>query len=760
MRKTSNLQGRTNFLRSLIQIESGKPAIAQGLRTAVAVGVPLLIGLLVGRTAIGMTIALGALLVSLTDVGGPYRTKATAMGTATLGVAVSALVGTLVGRYPSLAIPLMFLWGFGAGEAGVYGNTAAIVGLVVAVSFLSGISLPGDFVAALQCFVQFIVGGAWAMVLSLVAWPLKPYQPLRDAIADCYRSIAVFIAASDEIIAQGPVAESDRWERTTEREQRVRNALEVARNGLIATRITQQGTSTIGDQLLVLFQMADRIFGEAIALAQVLETTTDPSQITKVHLLVKDALKQIAEVTRALSKAISSGRSTAVDTSGLDYTIAAIREERRTLPAALRDHRVDYPYLRDISNLIQMVEKLSQQVHAAVGTVKCLCAGYWRISDGQVPSVTWDRAEVVAPLRANLTLHSVVLRHALRLGVTAAFSVMVYTVFDLPQGFWIALTVIVILKPDFGGTFKRAFQRVGGTIFGGFLAAVLAATISSKFVLAIVIVLLTFATMSLLPVNYGFAVVFITPLVVLLTNLAHPGNWQIAGVRILDTIFGGALALLGGYMLWPSWERQRLPDQLAHTIHANRIYCQRVLAAYLNREGTQAIWEARRRAELENANAEASFQRLLSEPKKYHGSVSSVMVVVTYTRRFSDTLTTLFAHLNEFSGRHELPALETFAQQTEHTLSDLADAVGRGCLPQALPPLDVTLDAIHAHLEKLYTLREAELTANRVDTPTRRAVLDYALVSMLLDRIADQVTVMHESAYSNVQPRANIVKRH
>lgn len=100
------------------------------------------------------------------------------------------------------------------------------------------------------------------------------------------------------------------------------------------------------------------------------------------------------------------------------------------------------------------------------------------------------------------------------------------------------------------------------------------------------------------------------------------------------------------------------------------------------------------------------------------------MVLITYTRRFSDTLTTLSAQLNEFSVRDELPGLETFAQQTEYTLSNSADAVGRGRLPQALPPLNATLDAIHTHLKELYALRVAEVTADRGNTPTRKAVLD------------------------------------
>lgn len=103
----------------------------------------------------------------------------------------------------------------------------------------------------------------------------------------------------------------------------------------------------------------------------------------------------------------------------------------------------------------------------------------------------------------------------------------------------------------------------------------------------------------------------------------------------------------------------------------------------------------------------------------------------------------MFEQLNQFNVRQELPSLEAFAQQTEHALLDLADAVGSRRLPQPLPAFDMTLKQIHAHLEELYTLRLVELTDNQSNKPTRRAVLDYAFVSTLLDRIVNQVTVMH-----------------
>jgi uncharacterized membrane protein YccC len=132
---------KTRLLQSLISVDSTKIAIFNGLRTAITVGVPLIIGVVTDHTLTGMTIAVGALLVSLTDVGSPYHSKAVAMITATIGVAISAFIGTLVGKYVWLAVPLMFVWVVGGGFASVYGSVGTAIGLVVSVAFLSAIYL-------------------------------------------------------------------------------------------------------------------------------------------------------------------------------------------------------------------------------------------------------------------------------------------------------------------------------------------------------------------------------------------------------------------------------------------------------------------------------------------------------------------------------------------------------------------------------------------------------------------------------------------
>jgi uncharacterized membrane protein YccC len=573
---------KTRFLQSLISVDSTKIAIFNGLRTAIAVGVPLIIGVLTGHTLTGMTIAVGALLVSLTDVGSPYQTKAVAMITATIGVAISAFIGTLVGGYTWLAVPLMFLWGVGAGFAGVYGITGSAIGLVISIAFLSAIYLPNNLGVAFEVFIQNIAGGAWATVLSLFLWFFKPYQPIQNVISNCYSSLTGLITAFDEIIQQGSIS-NEQSEHIIELEQKARDALEVARSQLIAVRLTQHGANVAGEHLLVLFEIANQMLDTTIVLTQLLESANQ-SQIASVRMLIKDAFNQMALTCGALVLAVKNGNAAAVETESMNNIIATLEQQRDKLRIMLAEAHT--------SNIAQMAQKLIEYILIAVDTVKCLCVGYWKIDDSKIPPLSRDRINSVStnrvstlltPLRANFTFESVILRHALRVGITTAFSIIVYNLFHLPHGFWITLTVIVILKPDFGSTLQRAFHRMGGTIIGAALATVLAITIHSKFVLLIFIILMTFAAISLISVNYGFATFFITPLVVLLLNLVNPNveDWQLAGIRIFSTIIGAGLALVGGYLLFPSWERLRFPRQLARALTANQVYNQRVLSGYI-----------------------------------------------------------------------------------------------------------------------------------------------------------------------------------
>ena len=71
------------------------------------------------------------------------------------------------------------------------------------------------------------------------------------------------------------------------------------------------------------------------------------------------------------------------------------------------------------------------------------------------------------------------LRHALRFGVLTAAAVAVQRLWDPPFGYWIPLTVSVVLKPYAGTTLVRGAQRLTGTVAGVAVGIVISGIISS-----------------------------------------------------------------------------------------------------------------------------------------------------------------------------------------------------------------------------------------------------------------------------------------
>jgi len=157
----------------------------------------------------------------------------------------------------------------------------------------------------------------------------------------------------------------------------------------------------------------------------------------------------------------------------------------------------------------------------------------------------------VEEFTANLTFRSIVFRHALRLAVASTIAVTLYEALNLKRGYWLIITVLVIVKPVFADTRKRTMERVLGSIIGGAVAGLLAAGVHNVIALNVLLVVFSVLAYSHVRHNYSLFVVYLTPFVVLMIETVQPTNWSIALTRILDTLVGGAIALLVSYVLRP-----------------------------------------------------------------------------------------------------------------------------------------------------------------------------------------------------------------
>jgi uncharacterized membrane protein YccC len=738
---------RSNFLSFLIQSEPGKPALANGLRAAFSLGIPMLIGQLMNQRESGLFVGLIAYFVNLANVAGSYQIKAKAIAIATFGITISVFIGTLVASIPILAVVLTFFWGLASGFASLYGNTGANVGLVVGISFISTISLPGYLDVALMRSLLCLIAGGWAMLLSLVMWPFKPYQLLRIAVAECFNALASYLQ-----IFVGEAA-------TTENILDVRKALETARATLGTARIGQSAQSWMDEQLLVLIQDGDRLLGSLIALAELLETHSHQHQYRSIQYLIDDALAQMSIVFRSISKVIS-GKSVSIDLGNLNRIYAELKERQQLLRGALTHsstgRETDYANLVALGSLVRTLEKPMEQLQYTAQSAKSLREPSNTSQRHTEPLllIKTERQSLLNLLKENCTLESAIFRHALRLGVSLSIGVILYSVTKLPMGDWITLTTMLVLKPNLGATFQRFFQRVGGTILGAVIAAIILVAIASKPVLDIIIVITVFFGVALIGFNYGYSVVFLSIFILLITDTSNSTGWQFAEIRVLNTLIGAGLAFGSHYFIWPNWERDRFPSQLANALRESQIYFNDVMAVY---EGTTAydakIIARRRQTGLAIGNAQASFQGLLREPKMHPELVEPGMTLLVYLGRFTSAITVLAAHLEHFRLTVPLPELATFVRQISLVLEQLADAVDREIIPPPLPDLEATLRRIQPHLEALRTAHVQELAFDSVSTalvnpghtPTRQAVIDYSILDLEIDQIVRRLIAMHSA---------------
>jgi uncharacterized membrane protein YccC len=736
------------------QLKPGKPAIFSGLRSLFILGVPIGIGIITGHAAESAIATMAAWFVGLVNVDGAYRQRAIAMIAATISVTLMFLIASLISSNLWLAIPTMFVVIFISGLASLYGNVAASVSLVTSLMFVISLAKFASFsnfsTLILHCGLC-LAGGTWTSMLLLGLWVVRPYVPAMQIVANCYLSLSQFVALTSQ--RELNANEHQEWtQRFLQAQDTVIQDLTSARSVWTTIWTRQKGANLRGNQLLVLIEDVNQIVNSVVALSEMLAIASEHQLFDQLQKEIQQVIEQLAIALQMLSEAIAKGKNSA-HLGDLDRTVEALEHQRQVLRAQVLNQTMsrqinEYPDLINLEKITASLTKLAQQIHTDADVVTDLIQGKQpSIAQRDIsPPAQSKPSAIIDTLRNNFTFESVLFRHALRLALITTFAELLASVLQLPRGYWITLTALVALKPNFGGTSETTVQRVVGTILGGIIGIILILLVKNPLAIAVCFLLLVFVAMSVRSLSYSIFIILLTPAIILLLNLISAGGWQVGVLRIFDSFLGGILALVGSYLLFPRWEREQLPAQLEKTIRANLAYFQQVIANYLHQQNASvdSMNMLRHQAALENANANAAAQRLFSEPRHVQGEIEPVMTLIMYIRGFFTSVTTLAEHLREFSGEYQFTELKLFTDMIIQILENLADALGQGQPPQPLPALDSYLEAIHNQIEQLHTARLSEIAKNsHTLTSTLQAVREQTPLSTELDRIVNEIQVMH-----------------
>lgn len=690
-----NAKVRRAALDALVSWAASSPnriALSAALRGTVAsVAVLLLLPLFGAGIPIARFAVIGALQTWMVDVGGPYRQRLFAMGANAIVAPTLIFVGMLLGRHWLPASLAMLTVALGGGLLRALGGSGVPFGLVNAWALLIGLQSPEEPLSArLGLVAGYSIGAAWTALVAMAFWQVRPYRRLEQEVANAWEAVSKLVAATMPInrAAFSVVARLRHEKLIAARHRETRTAIECARTALGEMRVDTRGPGLTMAQLLVLIRAASRVAAAALTLDEVDNASESDAAVRST---VADAAREIESACRAVQSSLLLRRGIP------DVTV--VRDHLSELAAVAERMMPDDPSAACLLRAeVIAIAQAVRHLDAALEALDALFSTRRRRPRPALPSFrgfgVWNALKTI---RAQLTTTSMIFRHAVRVAVVAALATAAIVYLDLPHGIWLPGTALVILQPDFGATLSRAFERSSGTLLGALIASGLIATLHDTPHYNLAIAVLLFLTFLLLRRSYSWGITFLTPLIIMLLALSGSGTWIDAAYRAFDTLSGAGLAIVAGYLIWPRWQRENLADCFVAAIRADKVYLAAVLRGFAEGAMPQAgLGELRRRAEIEAANADAAFQRMMADPSGRRGRIPAAFAYATYVQR----LTRHAIALAGYVGAQSVPAdaAMRLCALIEDTLDDIATALPEGRVPTSRPELYEPLETLRSAL--------------------------------------------------------------
>lgn len=530
-----------------------------------------------------MAIALATWLTCLADPGGPLPNRLRAMAVFGLaGAVIDAGYGILLGHAPGVVTAALAGLGiFALSMLRAIGATGLQLGTVLCLVVVLGLRrmlTPGDAVA--EVGLLFLAGAAWALLLTVLLWRLRPFQTARAAVGQAWQDLARLSADLRALLRRpGEVAED--WLRHARAHRRqVRASLEVARARALAHAEALRDAAGRLDPVWARLDAAEQVFDALVALPDSLGRDPAPP----VRAAAAQLLDRLGPMLAGLATATARGAPAA--------------------PGGDLDRIAEIPGAEPLRPIVARLRRAFAQAAApAIGDAAARPAP-------PAPPSPWTT------LRAQLTPRSAVARHAARIGLAAGLATAATLPWPAGHAYWMTISLILTLQPDVAQTMARAAERMGGTFAGALLGAGLALLLPSPMAMAGVLLPLAATTAALRRVSYGVYVGGATAVIVVLLEVDHPGQAEALRIgleRAAYTLAGGGLALLAAIALWPDWAGERLDPVLRAAVAAHLRYAALGLAEGLGEADAATSLAVRREVGTTSADAEALLQRVLIE---------------------------------------------------------------------------------------------------------------------------------------------------
>ncbi len=320
-------------------------------------------------------------------------------------------------------------------------------------------------------------------------------------------------------------------------------------------------------------------------------------------------------------------------------------------------------------------------------------------------------------VRASLAWPGTPLKFGLRMAAAALVGMAVANVLNLTHGSWVAVTAMMLLRPDGGPTAPRILMRAIGTTVGvAGIFVILWLTQSSIDARMIAISIVVCVMFSVVSVNYSAQTAMIAMSVILIQSLNYPEPEQLAFARWVDVLVGCVIGTAFAFAV-PLWKRESLAANTAAYADAVATWMSAIAIAVRadpaeRPVALEAVRDAGARARDGRQVVVTAFNTALLEPPTKQFNTGAIGVVLSWIRRSSDA-----GIAAETILRHNWPATSRGAELADATASDLRQSA----IVMRCEPYDPEDDARMSRPSRLSRISIDEPPPDRVTALMARA---------------------------------------
>lgn len=629
----------------------------KGIRLTFALLIPFGLLSFLGYSEFAPAVMVGAFLNAPGDIPGSLKRKVNAI---LISIGLTMLITAIIlfsKPYFPILLLAMAVISFVISLLSVYGFRASLVSFSGLLAMVIAFAIQKEIALAIFQHIGLMgIGGLWYLLVSFTFQKIAPLKDKNQLLSDTLGLIGQYLKVRARLLTK-----------RSEREVLMKEALalqtqinekhETLREVFFAGR-KRSGRSHYDEKELLIFISSVNIF-ELIEAKHL-----DYHEIDRIFKDSKPHLKASKSLNKIMGNHLIKLSELLIQNDKIpnkEVLLEALAQANKAIGTYIEE--IKLPKAREgalvLKNLYDYQELLLEEIRA----IRRVMAN---VKEASKVSLKRQDASQFLTLQEyhlsvfvqNLSFNSNLFRHALRFTVAMLFAFVLGTVLEIHNTYWILLTIIVIIRPNYGLTKERSKDRVIGTLIGAVIAIGIVLITQNTVVYTVLAIGSLTLAFALLQQNYKSAAALITISIVFIYSLMNPNAFEVIQYRVVDTIIGAVIALVANYTLWPSWEVNNLKAVLSNALQKNRNYLLATRDLYHNKEENLLAYKIARKEDfLAISNLNAAFQRLTQDPKSKQKKFELIYNLVT----LNQTMVSAIASIGNFIINHKTtPASKEF----------------------------------------------------------------------------------------------------